>query len=246
MKKLATILAAVFIAGTAQADQEVPMNDSLAMMTRSIALAKDIFRPAAKVDDLSLPAYDTRPADGEVESLRDWVLSTSNDPARRTTQAMTVVNIAPRFFAAEGMRAYPLTVNEDRNIGCVIITRPLPTEYVRRLMGRFYKEGDVAKLQRMGSDHEAFHCIEAAEPSLQGGGTVYTESRADAYAAIQGFQRGEAEFIGRWADARASRAKEDPDHDTAASIRKVLSDARTKIAMTKEKVIAVIRSATTL
>ncbi|HHK5646325.1 hypothetical protein [Serratia nevei] len=82
-KRLATILAVLFIAGSAQAEQEVSMNDSLAMMTRSIALAKDIFRPAAKVDDLSLPAYDTRPADGEVESLRDWVLSTSNDPARR-------------------------------------------------------------------------------------------------------------------------------------------------------------------
>lgn len=246
MKKLATILAVLFISGAAQAEQEVPMNDSLAMMTRSIALAKDIFRPAAKVDDLSLPAYDTRPADGEVESIREWTLSTITDNARRTAQSIMVVERTPGFFTVEGIHAHVLVENQGRNIGCVVITRPLTTEYVRRVMGRFYKEGDVARLQKMGSDHEAFHCIEAAEPSLQGGGTVYTESRADAYAAIQGYQRGEAEFIGRWADARAARAKEDPDHDTAASIRKVLSDARTKIAMTREKVIAVIRSATTL
>lgn len=244
MKKLVTILAAAFIAGAAHADQEVTMNDSLAMMTRSIALAKDIFRPAAKIDDLSLPAYDTRPADGEIEIIREWTLSNIADPSRRSMQSIMVVDKTPGLFAVEGLHAHALIENKGKNVGCVVITRPLTNEFVRRVMGRFYKEGDIARLQRMGSDHEAFHCIEAAEPSLQGGGAVYTESRADAYAAIQGYQRGEAEFIGRWAEAREARAKEDPDHDTAASIRKVLSDARTKIAMTREKVIAVIRSAT--
>lgn len=245
MKKLATILAAAFIAGTAHAEQAVPMTESLSMMTRSIALAKDIFRPAAKVDDLSLPVYDNTtsvPMD-EVEYVRQWVISTVTDQGRRSIEEVAVMNKTQSFFFFEGVHAHAFIENQGKNVGCVVLTRSLPPEYVRKVMGAFYKEGDVARLQRMASDHEAFHCIEAAEPDLQGGGMVYTESRADAYAAIQGYQRGEAEFIGRWADARASRAKEDPDHDTAASIRKVLSDARTKIAMTRSRVIAVIKDA---